>query len=111
VDGQWVAEIAAWSTTTSVYARSFHYTFPPESAIAQISLSERSDNPPGNFRLADAHFTDFTTADGQVHDVFDADGDHSTIVANNLTEIHGYLIVGSCSARAIINVFFWPIVY
>ncbi|HSY11510.1 MAG TPA: hypothetical protein VK976_04910 [Verrucomicrobiae bacterium] len=116
MDSQWCAEVAAWGEGEANYLQSFHFTFPPESAIVQITLSTRSDNdgsasPP----FAYAYFTDYTTADGVDHDVT-LEGSQPTyfvasFTANQMTGFRGYLGVRNCEAQAVINVFGWPNVY
>jgi hypothetical protein len=102
----------SYETSGFVYVQSFHFDFPPESVIAQISLSTRADNPKEGllYRLAQAYFSEYTTADGETHDLT-TNGYVSSFVANNLTGFSGYLAVGGCWAEAIINVFVWPSVY
>lgn len=113
MDSQWSTEVAAWAEGNGSYVQSFHFTFPAESAIVQISLSSWADNDTGAVPpFAVAYFTEYSTADGVSHDVA-TDGDQptyfvSSFVANNMTEFSGYLGVRLCLAVAFINVFVWP---
>jgi len=107
MDSQWSTEVQAWG-----YTQSFQYTFPPESAIVQISLSNRYDydNWAVALSYASASFTAMT-ADGKTTYLLEDFGITSSFAANNLTDFEGLLITGNCYAQAIINVFVWPSVY
>lgn len=107
MDGQWTSEVRAVNSTQSM-----HYTFPPVSAIAQVSLSGRWDYDDWAVPISRtvAAWTSYTTKDGSTSDLV-TDGIWASFVANDLTEAEGLLIADNCNTGAIVNFFFWPSVY
>jgi len=111
MQGQWSSQLVAYGTPGRVGLQSFHFDFPAELALVQISLSTRADNSEsGMCSFATACFTEYTTAEGVTH-YFSADDCVSTFVATNLTSFSGYLAVGGCWAEAVISVFIWPSIH
>ena len=105
MDSQWYTQVRAWSQTSS-----FHFTFPPESAIVQISLSSRYDYDDWAVPISKAYgvFYEFATSDRGSSAL---DPLTSAFESNNLTEVTGFLEAENCFAQAIVNVFVWPSVW
>ncbi len=103
MDGQLTYQVQAWNQT-----RSFHFTFPPHSAIAEVGLAARYDWNEWAVPVANAiaAFTRYTAGDRKI----EADGITHAFVANALSEVEGLLIADNCYAGAVLNIFFWPAV-
>ena len=104
MDSQFTQQVQAWDQT-----QSFHYTWPEHSAVADICISARYDHNDWAVPLAEAIavFTRWTaggsstTAEGLTH----------AFAANDLSEVEGVLIADNCYSGAVINVYFYPVVF
>jgi hypothetical protein len=100
------------------HSKSLHFTFPPSSAIAQISLStiwetgpvgaDHYDKFPVRISNALAQWSSYTTTDGKTNHLSPPVPE---VIANELTEVQAFFWADNCYASAIINVFFWPRVW
>ncbi len=90
-------------------SRSLHFTQAPQSSIVQISLAGRSDLNEEAVPIADAYgeFAVMTTKDG----TYPLEPPTFDLIANDLTELEGYLWADNCAANFVVNFFYWPSVF
>ncbi|WP_433663882.1 hypothetical protein ACQPW1_18280 [Nocardia sp. CA-128927] len=85
---------------------SIQYSFPPVTAVVQMSLSSRYDWNEWATPIAQAiaAWTSYRTTDGVQHDL----QTHTpTFYANDITEVSGLLISNNCHTDVVINWFIW----